>query len=209
MAPTFVSCITKRGKKRGNAMLAAAADIFIEYGFEGTTLDMVIERSGGSRSTLYKTFGGKNGLFLAVIKDILVAIFEDVEETPIEQNVKSVLTHYGSQFMMRILEPQSINLYRLIISETTRFPAIGQQFYEYGPKRTYQILTEKLTSLPELKHHHPEFLFEVASCFLEMIKAEIFMQVLCIPDFQIKPDLINKRLTTSVALTYTLLLEET
>ncbi len=51
--------LTERGRQRRRAMLDAATQAFLEHGFEGTTLDMVIERAGGSRGTLYSSFGGK------------------------------------------------------------------------------------------------------------------------------------------------------
>ncbi len=54
--------LTERGRQRRRAMLDAATQAFLEHGFEGTTLDMVIERAGGSRGTLYSSFGGKEGL---------------------------------------------------------------------------------------------------------------------------------------------------
>ncbi|EKA58427.1 helix-turn-helix domain-containing protein, partial [Pseudomonas aeruginosa] len=44
--------LTERGRQRRRAMLDAATQAFLEHGFEGTTLDMVIERAGGSRGTL-------------------------------------------------------------------------------------------------------------------------------------------------------------
>lgn len=50
--------LTERGRQRRRAMLDAATQAFLEHGFEGTTLDMVIERAGGSRGTLYSSFGG-------------------------------------------------------------------------------------------------------------------------------------------------------
>ncbi|PXC05033.1 TetR/AcrR family transcriptional regulator, partial [Pseudomonas aeruginosa] len=49
--------LTERGRQRRRAMLDAATQAFLEHGFEGTTLDMVIERAGGSRGTLYSSFG--------------------------------------------------------------------------------------------------------------------------------------------------------
>lgn len=69
--------LTERGRQRRRAMLDAATQAFLEHGFEGTTLDMVIERAGGSRGTLYSSFGGKEGLFAAVIAHMIEEIFDD------------------------------------------------------------------------------------------------------------------------------------
>lgn len=198
--------MTKRGQQRAQAMVAAAAKTFIEHGFEGTTLDMVIESSGGSRSTLYKTFGDKNGLFVAVIQYILNDMFTESETASANKSIESVLYDYGNRFMTRILEPDSIRFYRLIIAETTRFPTIGQQFYEHGAYRTYQLLANKLHTLPPLQNHTIDELLDIASHFLEMCKAELFMQMVCIPDYHVDPDLLAKRLKTSVLFTMGLLM---
>ena len=74
------SPLTPKGQRRRHAILTAAADVFILHGYEGTTLDMIIEQSGGSRSTLYTSFGGKEPLFLAVIDHLISGIFEDNKE---------------------------------------------------------------------------------------------------------------------------------
>lgn len=70
---------TPKGQRRNKALISAASEIFIQYGFEGTTLDMIIERAGGSRSTLYKNFGDKEGLFAAVVASMIDDIFADDE----------------------------------------------------------------------------------------------------------------------------------
>lgn len=40
--------LSQRGQKRRQAILDAATDAFLQHGYEGTTLDMIIARAGGS-----------------------------------------------------------------------------------------------------------------------------------------------------------------
>lgn len=56
-----------RGDARRRAILDAAWTLFLEKGFERTTLADIIALSGGSRSTVYEAFGDKDGLFETVI----------------------------------------------------------------------------------------------------------------------------------------------
>lgn len=56
--------------RRRIALVAAAKALFIEKGYEGTTLGDIVERAGGSLSTLYKLFGNKDGLLEAVISRV-------------------------------------------------------------------------------------------------------------------------------------------
>ena len=61
-------------------MLEAAKAVFVEHGYAGATLDDVIEQAGGSRATLYKQFGGKEGLFAAVIAEIAAEMVAPLAE---------------------------------------------------------------------------------------------------------------------------------
>jgi AcrR family transcriptional regulator len=59
---------TRRGIQRSEGIIRAAADLFLEKGYEGSSMEEIIQRSGGSKSHIYREFGGKDGLFLASVK---------------------------------------------------------------------------------------------------------------------------------------------
>ena len=40
--------LSQRGQKRREAILEAATDAFLQHGYDGTTLDMIITKAGGS-----------------------------------------------------------------------------------------------------------------------------------------------------------------
>jgi AcrR family transcriptional regulator len=65
MTTTAVEVETGRSDRR-SALLAAAVAGFDENGYEATTLDDVLRRSGASVGSLYHHFGGKEGLAAAV-----------------------------------------------------------------------------------------------------------------------------------------------
>ena len=44
---------------RRKAILAAARDVFLERGYANSSIDAVVERSGGSKATVYQLFGNK------------------------------------------------------------------------------------------------------------------------------------------------------
>ena len=73
-------------------MLDAAKAVFIEHGYAEATLDEVIRRSGGSRATLYKQFGDKEGLFAAIIADICAEIVAPLAKSASGQEPQAVLT---------------------------------------------------------------------------------------------------------------------
>src|SRR3546814_7606658 len=58
-----------RAKTGRDALLAAAASIFFEQGYEATRIDDIIERAGGSKRKIYEEFGSKEGLFAAIVTE--------------------------------------------------------------------------------------------------------------------------------------------
>lgn len=189
--------LTERGRQRRRAMLDAATQAFLEHGFEGTTLDMVIERAGGSRGTLYSSFGGKEGLFAAVIAHMIEEIFDDSADQPRPAaTLSATLEHFGRRFLTSLLDPRCQSLYRLVVAESPRFPAIGKSFYEQGPQQSYLLLSERLAAVAP--HMDEETLYAVACQFLEMLKADLFLKALSVADFQPTMALLETRLKLSV-----------
>ena len=59
------------GRPRGfseEAVLEAAASVFIRGGYEATSIDDLVKALNLHRGSLYKAFGSKRGLFLAVLR---------------------------------------------------------------------------------------------------------------------------------------------
>lgn len=168
-----------RGEARRAVMLAAATAVFLKRGFEAATLDEVIDRSGGSRTTLYEQFGGKEGLFAAIIEDLCRAIVAPLagglEST---QSPKAVLSAFARRFLDRLLEPDALGLYRLVIGEAHRFPALGRRVFAAGPTAATERLAAYLraeTRTGRLRVRNPE----TAACvFLEMVKGDLHTRAL-------------------------------
>lgn len=48
-------------------VLEAATELFWEKGFEGTSMNELVEQTGLNKHSMYREFGGKEGLFLACL----------------------------------------------------------------------------------------------------------------------------------------------
>ena len=57
---------TKRGHERCVALLVSATDLFLERGYDAVSLDDIVQHAGGSKASIYKYFGNKEGLFKAI-----------------------------------------------------------------------------------------------------------------------------------------------
>jgi AcrR family transcriptional regulator len=126
-----------RGEIRRSQILDAAAQVFVENGYGGATIDLVVERAGASKATVYSFFGDKDGLFAAIVEERcerILSAFGDPEV--VDSDVPSALTHIARRYMEVAMAPDAIGLYRLIIAEGVRFPELARTFHRLGPDRT-------------------------------------------------------------------------
>ncbi|SDR64147.1 transcriptional regulator, TetR family [Rhizobiales bacterium GAS113] len=125
-----------RGEVRRSQILDAAAQVFTENGYGGATIDLVVERAGASKGTVYSFFGGKDGLFAAIVEERcerILSAFGDPEV--VGSDVLCALAHIARRYMEVVLAPDAVGLYRLIIAEGVRFPELTRTFYRLGPDR--------------------------------------------------------------------------
>jgi AcrR family transcriptional regulator len=59
----------KRGRERVAALMAAAAELFVEKGFDATTMTEIAARAGAAIGTLYLFFPTKQGIAQAILAE--------------------------------------------------------------------------------------------------------------------------------------------
>jgi AcrR family transcriptional regulator len=135
-----------RGEIRRSEILDAATEVFLENGYGGATIDLVVERAGASKATVYSFFGGKDGLFAAIVEERverIVAAFGDPEV--VHSDVRHALAHIAERYMEVVMAPDAVGFFRLIIAEGARFPELARTFHRLGPDRTYVHLAGLLS----------------------------------------------------------------
>ena len=60
----------KQGQATRRALLDAARELFVERGYEDTSIELVLERAAISRGAVYHHFDGKRDLYEAVLDDV-------------------------------------------------------------------------------------------------------------------------------------------
>ena len=159
-------------------MLEAAKAVFVERGYAGATLAEVIGRSGGSRATLYKQFGGKEGLFAAIIGEICAGMVALLDDSAAVSDPEHVLLAFGRGYMAGLMEPAGLALYRTLVGEADRFPELAEAVYRSGPL----VAADRLSTLlrrwraeNRLRIPHPEL---AARQFLEIVKGDLHFRAL-------------------------------
>jgi AcrR family transcriptional regulator len=115
-------------------ILDVAAELFLERGYDAVSLDDILERVGGSKTTIYSYYGGKEGLFAAMVERMAkekLNVFLDLD--PAQLDPRAGLSAIGHRFMKLVGDSEGRAYYRMMIAEAERFPALARTFYESGP----------------------------------------------------------------------------
>jgi AcrR family transcriptional regulator len=134
-----------RGDVRNSKLQKVAANLFLKHGYEGVTIDRIIEQAGGSKSTVYSEFGGKCGLFISSIENLCRESNErltHIDYTGLD--VEQSLTKLAVQILKLITSKQSVELHRLAIAEAANCPEVGEAWYTHGPARKASFIREIL-----------------------------------------------------------------
>jgi AcrR family transcriptional regulator len=118
-----------------DTILAAASRVFIQHGYEGTSMELVAQTAGAARRTLYNQFPeGKAQLFHAVVERMwqsFPVMSIDTDEAMLADPAKGLRTiGYGIGEFWR--SPLAVAFLRMIIGEASRFPQLMRSFFAAG-----------------------------------------------------------------------------
>jgi AcrR family transcriptional regulator len=134
----------RRSARKRRAIHEAATSLFLRNGYLGTSMDEIAALAGVSKQTVYKQFADKERLF----SEIVVATVDEIADPDQDEvlnlrdsgDVEHDLRDFARRQLRAVMQPRLLQLRRLVIAEASRFPQLGQLFYERGPGRTIDAL---------------------------------------------------------------------
>ena len=124
-----------RPDKHG-AITKAASETFLAEGFDRASLDQIAQRAGVSKQTIYSHFADKQALFLAICTELTEKLTIPLRRPRSESgDLRTILQRLGEDAMAMMLHPASLDLHRLIVGASGRFPELGQAAYDAGAGR--------------------------------------------------------------------------
>ena len=128
-------------------LIEAALDLFAERGVTETTTKAVAERAGVNEVTLFRNFGNKYRLLLAVIQDS--AVFAKLVHALVEQanstdNVAEFLRFYARESLHTL--NKAPDLVRSIVGEAGNYPLENRQALGKGLDEANRYVAEYLES---------------------------------------------------------------
>ena len=151
-----------RSARKRKAIFEAATTVFLSKGYLGTSMDEIAALARVSKQTVYKHFADKERLFseivTATVDEIANPNTDEVLKLADTGDVERDLRRFARGQLRAVMEPRLLQLRRLVIGESGRFPQLGRLFYERGPGRTIDALAtvfERLASRGALELDDP------------------------------------------------------
>lgn len=123
----------RKSSAKREAILCAAADLFLAHGLQRTSIDAVAERAGVSKQTVYSHFGSKDELFRAVIGAKVGAYGLEDLGMSVDQDPATALNQLGLRLVELIHDPEVVGMKRVVIAEAASQPKLARLFFESGP----------------------------------------------------------------------------
>ena len=145
--------MTRRGEKLREHILWAAKDVFLEMGFERASMDEVASRAETSKRSLYAHFDSKEKLFLAVIA-LVRGLFLSRLKLPGDYGDEpaEALTLFCGRYLETLLYEASIQMCRVSMAETARFPEQAAQYFDVLFTQVHARLTAYLETTFDLSN---------------------------------------------------------
>ncbi len=123
-----------RDPERMRRVLEVAEQLFLEQGFERTSVEAIAKASGVSKMTIYSYFPTKKALFEATIGKRIDAAFDFGSDVSLPYGEpRKALTLVGRHFLALIRAEDVIRKQRVLFAEAGVQPDACGAFFQQGP----------------------------------------------------------------------------
>ncbi|CAM2934893.1 TetR/AcrR family transcriptional regulator [Helicobacter burdigaliensis] len=167
----------KKQQAKKERILDIAYKIFLEHGYEKTSLQMIVKETGGSLATIYDIFQNKNNLFKESIAKAVTHFIEEFQthlknQTNLQNNSLSLedyLKELGMKLCSNIVSKNSIALHRLVVIEGYKNPDLLHTFNTVCVENSKQYFIEGLRFYQENNELKFTNLKEAVQRFLNLL----------------------------------------
>jgi len=138
-------------KNKRIRILESAQEEFLNRGFDGASIDAIVRAAGGSKSTVYSHFSDKTTLFAEALGQAQTQLDFHLPRFWKERsgNIQEDLEMISVELLTVLYREKALHLTRVIVSESQRFPAVAERYWEEGPSTALRQVTRFLTELPD------------------------------------------------------------
>lgn len=186
-------------REKRELIVAAATALFLELGYDRTSLARIAERSGVSRATLFKQFPTKAALFDAMVTESWSAA--DDEDPPPAGDIVAGLSTIGRRYAELLGRARMSDLFRIVIAELPRFPELATAQFAHGKMPYFESVRRYLLSEHEAGTVRVDDGDLAATQFLGMISNYVFWPSLLVPGWEVSPERVTQVVDEAVRTT--------
>ena len=139
--------------RKHQAILDAATALFLAKGYQNTSMDEIAALAAVGKQTVYKHFADKERLFSEIILGN-IATAERFTGSAADilartSDLERDLGEIARRYLATVMQPPVLQLRRLIIGESGRFPELARTYYERVPEHTVTTLGSCFRKLSE------------------------------------------------------------
>lgn len=169
----------RKGRKFEQVLDGARA-VFMKNGFEGASVDDIAKQAGVSKATLYSYFPDKRLLFAEVARvECLRQADNTVEMLECCNAPAQMLRAAGERIIAFLTSDLGQANLRMTAAEATRFPELGQMFYDSGPGLVHDRLAAYFQLAVDAGQLKIDDVGLAADQFAELCKAGYFPKLIC------------------------------
>lgn len=134
-----------RDVSKSKAILRAATDLFLEKGFDGTSMDGVARKAEVSKQTVYSHFASKEQLFGDAVHAAIASYFPDrtlaaMDNHTLEADLEAVCHTLATLWV----DERAIAMFRLLVAAGAKGSTLGELFWKSGPAELHEQLVRFL-----------------------------------------------------------------
>ena len=132
----------RRKDARPEELVAAALEVFVERGYEGTTLADVARRAGVTKGTIYLYFENKEALFKAVVRETIVPVIAQGEALArsFTGSARDLLEQLVREYWRLVGETALAGIPKLMMAEAATFPELTRFYYDEVVTRGHRLM---------------------------------------------------------------------
>ena len=130
---------------RMHDLIQTAGQLFLKHGYRNVSLEMLAREAHVAVRTIYVKFGGKAGLFNAVLVANRERFFNTHDMEQDQRPLKEIVSDFAAHFLDLVTMPEALSMTRMVIADAPDNVELAQTFFEAGPKQTRDMLLRFFT----------------------------------------------------------------
>jgi TetR/AcrR family transcriptional repressor of mexJK operon len=169
--------VRSKNETKRKQILAASTKLFIEQGYASTSMDLIAKQADVSKQTVYSHFGSKDELFSAAIEQECDSYKMIDLSIDTRLAIKERLILVAHRFFCMITSKEAIAVQKICSYESSAYPQLSDLFYQAGPEKLSNEMTELMQSLHDEKVICVSNPRHAAAQFLNLVKGEATMRI--------------------------------